>query len=181
MQLETWCRNKSSAVSVIALPRARCFESVLSTRSKLLQNETNDFFIWQSKSWRHWRLTFILPSRRILLWYHLTYRIDSCKYTTSSMVRWHTLKGSMSLQNRCKSWMLYRESAIEGGSPNAKLLQGKSSGQYRDIMEVSATPSVKSLRSFILGNFGTSCKNMEMSKEVRKEAFSHIPTPPVVI
>ena len=38
-------------------------------------------------------------------------------------------------------------------------------------MEVSATPSVKSLRSFILGNFGTSCKNMEMSKEMRKRGL----------
>ena len=73
------------------------------------------------------------------------------------MDKWQTLKGRLSLQNLWSNWMLYSESAMEGGSPRAMELQCKYSGQYSDMMEAMPTPSVRSLKSFTLGNFGTSC------------------------
>ncbi len=51
--------------------------------------------------------------------------------------------------------MLYRLSAIEGGSPSARSVQSSSSGQYRAAVAARATPSERSERSCTRGKVGS--------------------------
>ena len=96
-------------------------------------------------------------------------RMESCTYTTSSMLKWQTLKGSESLQNLCTNWMLYKESAMlwlfELLSVASEVVpaipaisdQFNFSGQYKAIREHNANPSDTSDRSWSWENFCDNC------------------------
>ena len=97
-------------------------------------------------------------------------RIESWRYTTSSMLKWQKLKGNESLQNLWTNWMLYKESAIlwlfELLSVDDSVTfpaipaisdQFSFSGQYSAIRAHNANPSDISDRSRRRENLRDSC------------------------